>query len=81
MSHAYIMLLSRLCVSNYMPSSVFTSPFQDSISMCLRIHQRNMEQLRACSVNTAASFLSDATKIDSQTHVSVIFKSEIDNCL
>ena len=49
--------------------------------MCLRIYQRNMEQLRACSVNTAASLLHDAAKIDSQNHVPIIFKSDADNCL
>lgn len=39
-----------------------------------------MEQLRACTVNTAALLLDDAAKIDNQTHVPIIFKSD-DNCL
>jgi hypothetical protein len=55
--------------------------FQDSISICTRIYQRNMEQLRACTVNAAAILLDDATKIDNQAQVPIIFKSDIDNCL
>jgi hypothetical protein len=40
-----------------------------------------MEQLRACTVNAAAILLDDATKVDNQTHVPIIFKSDTDNCL
>ena len=40
-----------------------------------------MEQLRACTVNAAALLLDDAAKIDNSTHVPIIFKSDIDNCL
>jgi hypothetical protein len=54
---------------------------QDSMSICTRIFQRNMEQLRACTVNAAALLLDDAAKIDNSTHVPIIFKSDIDNCL
>ena len=39
-----------------------------------------MDQLRACTVNAAAILLDDAAKVDNQTHVPIIFKSD-DNCL
>jgi hypothetical protein len=51
------------------------------MSICTRVFQRNMEQLRACTVNAAALLLDDAAKIDNSTHVPIIFKSDIDNCL
>jgi hypothetical protein len=49
--------------------------------MCTKIYQRNIEQLRACSVNTVATFLDEAAQIDSKTHIPIIFKSDIDSCL
>jgi hypothetical protein len=55
--------------------------FQDSLSICTRIYQRNMEQLRACNVCTASILLDDAVRIDHQMHIPIVFKSDVDNLL